>query len=257
VFKFYFDGSGKEEGSSALTLAGYAGRELDWADFEREWRDILKSQRLQPAYMHMNEAFGLRGEFCERRGWTRDAVVALCRTLNDFLRQLPRDKFCAFRYTVDMDAYRYWRRLEALPPASKQCALNAFLQAFKWCCGGNDRILDKVDVVYDRNETFLNHVHTQWTSRKMRERFHVLRLINTVASAAAGLTPALQAADMVAWSANRLRVGPRAAETDQLCKEIVWEGLCTWHCDLDARYLQKRHGRIAPPTDFPTIFLPG
>ena len=56
----------------------------------------------------------------------------------------------------------------------------------------------KVELVFDRNERFERTIRRVWQHRKGYGR-----LIASVTSAAAEDTPALQAADLLAWSANR------------------------------------------------------
>jgi hypothetical protein len=146
-----------------------------------------------------------------------------------------------------MQAYRAWRKLANLRPASQQCALEAFLYAFKWCSNTDVLILNNIDVVYDRSEGFLGHMYARWTTKKMRQRFPELHLVNTIASADAKKTPALQAADMLAWSANRLWIGPRHQDIDSLCEDLLAHGLSGWHGEYDAEHLQDRRGLIKIP----------
>ena len=47
---------------------------------------------------------------------------------------------------------------------------------------------------------------TDWSNKKLRKRFPMLELIRTIAPAEMRRTPAIQAADMVAWARNRLAV---------------------------------------------------
>jgi hypothetical protein len=108
-------------------------------------------------------------------------------------------------------------------------------------------LLEKVDVIYDRNEDFLRHIQADWRNKRRRREFPLLDLINTVAPAASETTPALQAADMLAWAANRLHAGPhngpRDSEINEICHGIL-NGPATWSIDLDAATLQEKYGRI-------------
>lgn len=161
--------------------------------------------------------------------------------------QMPARRFHGFRYTVDLAAYRRWREITSLPPAPKRAARYLLKKLFEWYQEFPDTVLEKIDVFYDRNEAFLRHVHSDWRDKKLRKRYPVLDLVNTVAPANSRLTPPLQAADMLAWSCNRLLVGPRDEQVDKVCASVLGStGM--WSVDLNADVLQKMYGRILLPS---------
>ena len=91
VFRLYFDGSAIDEPAAPhsacrhqMTLAAFAANDSVWADFEAGWLELLKEHPLHPAYMHMNEAMQLRGEFASQKGWTLDAARLLVISLAQY-----------------------------------------------------------------------------------------------------------------------------------------------------------------------------
>jgi hypothetical protein len=240
VLKMYFDGSGKDDlRTKFLTLGGFASGEREWNYFDTEWAKILRD-RGNPGYMHMTDAFAFRGQF---KGWDLDKAIFLAYGLVGLLMEMPKNSFHGFRCTVDLPAYRYWQALNSLPSAPRVCSRFLFSKAYVWFSESPTRLLEKIDVIYDRDEDFLRHIDADWRNKKIRRRYPWWDLINTVAPANSKLTPALQAADMLAWAASRLKNGPRDKEIDELCGAIL-NGPATWNLDLDADTLQKKHGRI-------------
>src|ERR1044071_6141048 len=65
-FAAYFDESGTH-GSPILTLAGYIGTIEQWAEFSREWDELLRHEGL--THFHMSKFEARRGEF---EGWDNE-----------------------------------------------------------------------------------------------------------------------------------------------------------------------------------------
>jgi hypothetical protein len=74
----YFDMSGNAD---RTILAGYSAPPETWRKFEERWREILHASVPQCSYFHAHEAKNLKGQFCEQRGWTRQKVDSLLKTL--------------------------------------------------------------------------------------------------------------------------------------------------------------------------------
>jgi hypothetical protein len=78
------DDSGSEEQSTAFVLAGFVATVTQWAAFTDDWDRVLKKP---PAlgYFKNNEAYGLKDQFAEERGWTEakrdDRVVELAHVI--------------------------------------------------------------------------------------------------------------------------------------------------------------------------------
>jgi hypothetical protein len=244
VLKVYYDGSGKDNKNNRfLTLGGFAATDGYWAFFEQNWRDTLNQFPGTPGYLHMNEAFTGKRGFA---GWSVNRSIDLCLQLNAILQQTPRNCFRGTRYTIDLEAYRFWKPLAKLPPASKQAALDSFQQIFDWWMQNcSNPILELIDIIYDRNESFLRHTYEYWSTPKWRSRHQQFRFIRTVTSAAQEHTAPLQAADMLAWCGNRLKSGPRNAAIDKLCEEVVFGGGAAIEAvEYDAEYMRDRFGLI-------------
>jgi hypothetical protein len=211
----YFDGSGKED-SDYITLAGCAADKDHWVSLEGSWESILEKHSVP--YMHMQEAVSCSGVF---DGWGFDRVEVLTAELMLVVSSL-RDSMRVFVCTVCMADYRKWTSRLRMPPADRMCSRWTFDSAAMWYGGFPIPVLDKIDVIYDRNEPFLKHVYRDWKGpKKDRLRKPFWDLVNTVAPVDCRKTPALQLADMMAWSVNRSHAGPPNARIDELSSFIV------------------------------------
>lgn len=245
VFRTYFDGSGKEDDPNAkfVTLVGIAAEEDDWSWFENTWRQLLKD-RGNPGYMHMAEAIRSSGAF---DGWTPEKVDFLVHGLTGLLREMRKDRFRAFRCSIEIEPWKRWAKHFKLKPIPRVCAKWTFRQACLWYAGFPERaILQKIDAFYDRNEDFLRYVHADWKSNKKNPREPWWSLVSTVAPADSKLVPSLQAADALAWSHNRLLCDVRDTRADRLANGIV-ASLPSLNVVMDEAAIRKVHGRILDP----------
>lgn len=64
MFTAYYDESGTHQGSPITVLAGFIGRSLEWADFDREWRKVLVKHDLR--FVRAKQLFHRQGPY---RGW--------------------------------------------------------------------------------------------------------------------------------------------------------------------------------------------
>ena len=198
MLKTYFDGSWD---SRCMSLAGLAADEDVWSYFDHEWRGIL-ANRGNARYMHMKEAMPLEKEF---KGWSAEKRDFLLIGLLGLLMEVGQHKkFHAFTCSVDLAAHDRWQARNRLPAAARLCARIAFPKMLDWYSEFPDPILDTIDVFFDRNEPFIGHISNDWNNLKLRKKYPVWGLVRTVAPAEMLLTPGVQAADMLAWSAHRL-----------------------------------------------------
>jgi hypothetical protein len=245
VFRAYFDGSGKEDDPNAkfVTLAGIAAEEQDWDWFENTWSQILKD-RGDPGYMHMAEAIRSSGPF---DGWAINKVEFLIQGLVGLLREMRKDRFRVFRCSIEIEPWKRWTRNFKLKPIPRVCAKWAFRNACLWYATFPDKlILQKVEAVYDRNEEFLKHIHADWTSNKRNLAEPWWNLVSKVASEHSKLVPALQAADALAWSHNRLLCDVRDPRADRLAKDVTIS-LPSLDVVMDEPSIRKVYGRIVDP----------
>jgi hypothetical protein len=246
VLKIYFDGSGKEDNQcSSLTLGGFASTIDQWEKFEEAWLRILDSHSAGLTYFHMAEAINPDGYFRHVLGWDLDKVLLVCRDLNALLAAMPKDRFCGFRYTVDLTAYRRWRTILHLPEASQKCAQEAMAKVYEWYGKFDMPIIGPIEIFFDHNESFLRHIYRPWVHPERNREFW--GLVKTVAPVDSKHTPPVQASDMLAWCANRLRVGPANSRIDEVCRMVVDSGSATWSVIIDEDAIKGEYCKTVRP----------
>jgi hypothetical protein len=199
----YFDGS-RTDGQS-MTLAAIAADEPIWQDIEDQWRTVLKIGGNAP-YCHMKEAMALQGAF---EGWTPKDRDFLLHGLASLLSEFgAKPRFSSFTCTVDLDAHRRWKKVNRIPPPEKLCTRSVLPRILDWYAGFPEPIVDAVELFFDRNEKFMGHVLKDWNNKKIRRLQPVWDLIRQVAELEMRRSPAVQMADMIAWSRNRLAPPP-------------------------------------------------
>jgi len=244
MLKVYFDGSGKDDlKSHYLTLAGFAGDKDSLDSLAREWLRVLDRHHPGLTFFHISEALAPDGYFRSDLGWTLAKVIRVATDLNGELAALPKRRFCGFRYTVNLVAYRKWRQIFELPSASRKCSQEAFGKVYEWYCGWSDTILSgPIELFYDSNEDFLKHVHGVWQHPARNKEFW--SPVNRVESVVGRKTAAIQAADLLAWSANRIRMGPHDPTIDLLCTKVLREGAAIWNVDIEESEITGEYGRV-------------
>lgn len=193
-------------------------QDVVWAEFSDGWRHILRTHRPTAAYMHMNEAMSLDGEFRLCHGWDKYRRASLIRRLIGFLSENRwKGAIKPFSCTVDLDGHDRARREKY--PVKRPHRLATFACVTQIFSGyaelvGKSRAavhhVEKIDYLFDQNEGFLRHLHDlqdRYRGRQLRQpRPEDLfwSLLNRVAPVPMRQHPGVQAADMLAWSINRL-----------------------------------------------------
>ena len=247
----YLDASGNIKNVPYLTLAGMAADDLLWADFNRQWGNMLNSHPLRPNYMHMREAEKLEGEFRQDKGWTNKKVNQLVGDLLIYLSHLDKKKFRQFFCVIDMDAHRKLEQ-EGIPLddpidiCNKGCPeiiLGWYILDYP------KLIIDSAHFFFDQTEPFEEPFKQKWIAEKER-RVNVAAgdvfwsIIKTVTSADMRQHPPLQAADMLAWAVNR----DLTSDADKpyrylagMMVEVIPTGAGIW----DEKRLRARYGQQA------------
>jgi hypothetical protein len=225
AFQAYYDGSGSPACNfrgEVITLAGYAATPTVWAEFEAEWCAVLKDNRGRPACecLHMADANALQEGFSRNLGWTEQAVHSL---LTELLNRCfsPRgmhraiaDALVGAACSVDLAAYE---RVCAEQPHFRQkrpealCVDHVVAVAIQQLVGDRDRIgwgqlFDErrsIELFFDQNESYRHHIQRVWQARRWSRRTKPLKLISSIDTTCGRESARLQAADFLAWHANR------------------------------------------------------
>jgi Protein of unknown function (DUF3800) len=215
MLKAYFDKSGDHtyKMQTFLHLSGVAAIDTEWAEIEQTWRHILQAGSLKAEYMHMIEAVHLRGEFNRAKGWSDNAVFELINALLSYVTTIPKDKYCQFICSVDMNAYRALQKQTYQMDSPVDLCNAACVEAVMWWYLTTYKGLD-FEAVYcfDQGEPFEEAFKKKWErqiDRDMRVGNHgPWSQITHIGSAAMRKEPGLQIADMLAWSRNREETKP-------------------------------------------------
>lgn len=242
----YYDGSGSpaaDHRGAVITLAGYVATPEVWAAFESDWRAVLDDASGRPtcSCLHMADAKALQGDFSPELGWTEQGVDVLIGAL--FNRCFsPRgmhvdltNALVGAACSVDLEAYarvcqQYPHFSEKLPEAL--CVDHVVGVAIQRLVGDQDRMAwedlhsrrQSIELFFDRNEPFRHQIQRVWQARRWKHRTKPLKLVHNIQGSDRH-TPPLQAADFLAWHANR--------------------DMCSESGDLEARMMASLSARCA------------
>jgi hypothetical protein len=213
ALKCYLDGSGDSSDPAVthLTLGGLIGTPEAFNEFELLWNRVL--QRWGCPYLHMKDAQHLRGPFIEERGWTDEKVRRLiCDLVNNCLTSAAhgkhKDAFYGATCTVNLADYREacsdLPGLQQVKTAEALCVDHVVGQALRWLPPNDSDPTGKtagLELCFDRGERFRHQIGRVW--ERQRKKPGIFGLITRITDAVSATTPALQAADLIAWHATR------------------------------------------------------
>jgi hypothetical protein len=259
----YFDGSaypGDWRKGSLVTLAGFAADDSVWAEFDQEWRRILNDNSRRPAapYLHMREATKLKGPFTHRDGWNLQKVQFLVTDLLMYMQHVDKQRFRQFGCTIDLVAYRKLTE-EGFSFNDPVDICNEFCPfvVLAWYATYYPGLIHSAHYFFDIEEPFKGPFEERWKEEKqnqldvtgMREWWSVIK---TVTTAEMRERPAMQAADLLAWSSNR-RLAPKQdalfSHLESVMKSIIPS---TWMV-FDQQHLRERYKDIKKGAGFSVI----
>jgi hypothetical protein len=209
VLKVFCDGSGKckESRCRFLTLAGMMATDDYWATFETAWRTVLADYEVP--YSHMRELLGNKGPFEKWEDSTKRLFVG---DLFNALGKLREGTLVASTLTIALDDYRSLAASATVKPAEAVCVDFVMTHAF----GHPNFSEGKAEIFFDKDEDFIMYVERIW-SRNKKNASSWASYVSMVAPADMEEVPPIQAADLLAWSANRQNTSK---------EEDFWETVC-------------------------------
>lgn len=249
AIRAYYDSSGKSDDPNTrfLTLAGYAGTANAWQQFEERWDRVL--QRWGCSYLHMSDAYLLQQGFAETKGWTKDRVNGLLRDLfNECLSPTGwvnfKGEFYGASCTVNLEDYtkasadvpsRSIKEPEAIcVDHVVTVALMALPENLNLPLGKEGR----VELFFDKNESFMHKVDRVWRSKRNGKLEGPLQLVSSIATADMREVIGLQAADFLAWHANRYYTHGFDEPTGALAQAMRVFATPLFDCYCDYEYLK-------------------
>jgi hypothetical protein len=206
AMKAYFDGSGKRE-SDFLVLSGVAADDKTWGGFDTESCRILSDREPKAPYLHMQELSSLNGSFKAENGWNDENAHKLVTDCLMYAQSMDKEKFRTFTCSIDMAAYRDLQADGSLLPGCYElCVFFSPQRVLKWYIQRfNDAFPQELHYFFDQGERFKGVFEQRWIAGKkggrgLSNHWHLIKSIATVDSKC---TPAVQLADLCAWSCHR------------------------------------------------------
>jgi hypothetical protein len=220
VLKSYFDGGNQADSSEYdhISLATVCGTSNQWKRFDTEWKKVLFKNKVD--FLHTTDAVALQNDFAREKGWdnTRvDKFISNCVGVIEKHMFIPsgisgkdeRMGLYPITLTIPFDDWlRAKKEVPDIPDTIEEiCATDCLSFAFGW---GRKIGAKNHQLYFDRGEPFHGHIRSRWLHPKVKKDIELLKDVINVDEAIAKHVPALQMADLFAWSichANQERRG--------------------------------------------------
>jgi hypothetical protein len=208
AFQCFFDGGNKADSRlyDTLTLAALSGDGVLWDVFTDQWRTVLKLHGAP--FLHTNKAMVKEGVY---RGWTEAQVESFVGDCVSVLEKHATTRAAnTFTYlgirpaTVTVflkDFKNALARIPDLGSVEEVCAVHAaaWCQTYGLLTGHS-----KAQFFYDQGEPFCGHIRDRMNNKKARKVIPLLGKTVVANEADMRGVPALQAADLFAWTINHI-----------------------------------------------------
>jgi hypothetical protein len=213
VLKSYFDGSNHADSShyDRISIATVCGTSKQWKKFDTAWKKVLYKHHAD--YLHTTDAVSLQNDFAKEKGWSKTRVDSFIGNCVDVIEKQmaiprgvlgkhPRTGLYPITLTIPFDDWlRAKKAVPKLPDTIEElCATESCSFALKW---GKYIGAKKYELYFDRGEYFFGHIRNRWRHPKAQKDIELMKDIINVAESISRQVPALQMADLFAWSVNR------------------------------------------------------
>lgn len=204
TIKGYFDESGddRDPQHSALSVAGYLGPAEGWPVFDAEWRSVLRE--FDVPYLHMRELQHRRGAF---KSWGKGTSGEDDRTasfLGALAAVIGRAKLEAFGAVVVLSDLKRFNAETGADVDAKALGIYACALGIRerYKTGVMELVLDRMDEGRVKVDRARRYAETDLYYPFMRD-FPEFRVLPKDDPDGSQNTPALQAADFLAWEVRK------------------------------------------------------
>jgi hypothetical protein len=211
AFKAYFDGGNEADSTQyeIVTLAGVSGDEIHWKNFESQWRAVLDKHKAK--YLHTTDALALQRAFRIDHGWDNPRVEKLIEDCVSVLERCcsTQDANDYIVYpglrpaTISINLHDFKRTLVKVPDLGTPehlCATNCAQCVLTY--GIHIKHAKSFQFFFDRGEPFYGHIRDRVDHPKSRRAGPYWTLVTHLGESNMREVPALQAADLFAWSVS-------------------------------------------------------
>jgi hypothetical protein len=206
AMRCYFDGANKADRSlfKTITLASVSGTPDQWKHFEKDWANVLASYDVD--FLHTTDAVVGAKPFTRSNGWIDDRTdkfISECVQVisSHIARPKPNARPGLFPITVTVvldDFVAARDRNGELPLTVEEFITMHVLQGcFDWGLRNHASIFD---LYFDQNEPFHGHILDRKRNPRARREQPIYAMIGNCGESNMRQVPALQMADLLAWS---------------------------------------------------------
>lgn len=211
VLKSYFDASNHADSSEhdRISVATVCGDKKQWKRFDRDWRKVLYKHGTE--YLHTTDAVCLQNDFAVEKGWNSkrvDSFIGDCVSvvkrhiaIPPSIPRGPREGLFPVTLTIPFDDWlRAKKDAPEIPDTIEDIlARESAAYALNW-----GRIVGskKYELYFDRGEPFYGYIQNTWRHPKAQRDIELMKDILSISEAVSTEVPALQMADLFAWSIN-------------------------------------------------------
>jgi hypothetical protein len=202
VLKAYYDCGNKLDSREykTVTLAGVYGSADEMDEFEKIWTSVLAKH--EAGHLHTTDALALRGVHGRDKGWTPEKVTALIVECVGVIGKSVERGLGLVSCTLNLNAYKSAKRqMPDLASPEHICVTY---------CLGVSLVRHQAKfpedtttaLFFDRGEPFYGHIRNLWNRKALRSNSTWASIVQ-IGEVDTRRSPALQAADLIAWSLNR------------------------------------------------------
>jgi hypothetical protein len=235
VLSAYLDDSGTHGNSPICVLAGYFGGQRQWVSFDRQWSKALSDFGIKEFHAHRFWAAAKGKKVAAYEGWDGHRATRL---INRLLTIVGSHRVYPFGSAIVMDDWNalpgdeqkvltgaaYFKGKTVTPGARKKAFFLPFVHAVRKAANYCPQE-QKMDFVFDENELYKPYAQDYFElMTKLPDP--VGKVLGQISFVSSEQTPAVQAADLLAYEINkymldRIRLNANALDPGPVLKRAM------------------------------------